>query len=791
MGSDVVHFYSATGPYFTPLYLSADGTTAAGVLADANGTGQVAKWNNGAVEIPASGAAGTTTAHALSANGAVVVGVSQLGLGAPMRAFRWDHGIIQDLGTLGGASSDAQAISADGAVAVGYSSAAADSRTSAFRWQNGQMQDLGTLGGQSSYARAVSADGNAVAGDSNLANGDQHAFLWKNNSMQDLGTLGGNYSQAVATNADGRVVVGNSLLADNGSAHAFRWSAGTMLDLGTLGGHYSVAQFVSADGQVIVGRSILANNLNTRVFRWADGIVSDLGSLGGTAVYAKDMSASGAVVVGNGLNSASESRAFYWSTTHGMQTLEGWLSDNGFPVVNDNAKAVTAAAVSDDGNVVIGRLSNGHNYLARVVTPSPAVPSPTPTPISTPTPAPISTPTPAPISTPAPAPISTPAPAPISTPTPAPISTPAPTPVSTPAPADPARALTALASPDSDTPDVATPVTPAPNVGNQVPTGTPGPGGGLIDINDFMAGVAGVRLQASTLAMKDSDLTLNGLHGNPMRRLLEAGKQQVWASGDFGRNDHDVYHGDAAVGEIGYGIGFTEGVQLSLAIGRTASHQKGGWGSDIKVRGQYFLPEVIAQVADTSVYATISGLYNHGSSDIDRGYMNAGVQSGSDGNASTKSWGGRVRFDWLNALTVGATQFTPYMSHTYLRTDLDHYTETGGGFPVAWQDSKARTNTSRVGVDAVHPVNAQLTLLGRVETAHRYEAGGPSVKGEVLGAGGAAFDLPGIRYNQDWVRMGAGAEVRLGAGTLSFVVNSTTQGEDPDMWGTVGYEQRF
>jgi probable HAF family extracellular repeat protein len=784
MGSDIVEFYSPSDPYFNPVYLSSDGATAVGNLVDGQGMNQVAKWKAGTIETPTGVSGSTTTAHGLSANGEVVVGISQLGAGGATRAFRWEHGIIEDLGTLGGTSADAQGVSADGSVIVGYSRGPMDNQTLPFRWQNGQMQNLGTLSGQNAYALMVSADGSAVVGDSDIALGNQHAFLWKNNVMQDLGTLGGDYSQATAVNADGTVVVGNSLLSDNGFGHAFRWSDGMMVNLGTLGGHYSVTQFVSADGRVVVGRSILADNINTRVFRWADGTMADLGSLGGTEIYARDMSASGATVVGDGLTAANESQAFYWNPGQGMRTLEGWLNDNGFPVNTDNARAVTATAVSDDGNVVIGRLSNGHNYLARVNTPPPPPdPTPTPTPGPAPTPAPDPAPTPGPAPTPAPEPAPEPAPTPGPAPTPAPEPTPVPNPAPTPVPVTvptPVPVPAPVTPPVAQVPESVSPVAPA-----------PGAGGGLIDINDFMAGVAAVGMEASTLAVKDSDLTLNGLHGDPMRHLLDAGKQRAWASGDFGRNDHNTYDGTATVGEIGYGVGLAHSVQVNLAVGGTSNRQKGAWGGDMKVKGVYFLPEVIARISDTQVYATLTGLYSHGNSDVNRGYLNAGVQAQSQGDASTESWGGRVRFDWLNALSLGATDFTPYVSHTFIRTRRDHYTETGGGFPVAWADSKARSNTSRLGLDAAHPLNARVTLLGRVETAHRYESRGPSVTGEILGAGGASFDLPGMRYTQNWLRVGTGAEVRMGPGTATLVLNATTEGEDPSYWGTVGYELKF
>ena len=102
-------------------------------------------------------------AHAVSADGAVVVGVAE-NAAYYARAFRWTaSGGMQDLGTLGGYESGASGVSADGSVVVGWAwNAAGYSR--AFRWENGVMQDLGTLGGNWSAAHGVSADGAVVVG---------------------------------------------------------------------------------------------------------------------------------------------------------------------------------------------------------------------------------------------------------------------------------------------------------------------------------------------------------------------------------------------------------------------------------------------------------------------------------------------------------------------------------------------------------------------------------------------------------------------------------------------------
>lgn len=774
LASELIEFYSPTGPYLNPVFLSASGETAVGGLTNNAGQAQVGRLSGSTSEIIGSLDGGNTYAHGLSDDGRTIVGTSQVGPGRSTHAFRWYNGVMTDLGTLGGTYADAQAVSADGSVVVGDVGISRSSM--AFRWEGGTLQALGTLGGADSFARIVSADGTSVAGISSLANGHFHAFLWRAGAIADLGTLGGDHSTVSAINADGQVVVGSALLAGNRLPHAFRWAAGTMQDLGTLGGSYSDAQFTSADGSVVVGSSTLADDSNTRVFRWQAGAMVDLGSLGGNMVYASAMNAAGTVVVGTASDLSNQNQAYRWSLAGGLQTVDTWLADNGVPFNSAGQHAATAAEVSDDGSVIIGQLSNGHRYLARIVAPAPPAPAPVVVapPVVAAPPAVVAPPVAA-------APPAVEAP-PVAAAPPAVVAPPAveaPT-IVTPAPAVVTAPVSTLPATAAHTQNVALPAPVA-----------SAPGSGLIDVDAFMAGLSAVQVQASTIVHNTSDLTLNGLHGNPMRTLLPVGKHSVWASGDIGRKAHNAADGNSGLGEIGYGVNLTQGWQLNLALGRTADTQNGPMGSHTRVQSTYVLPELIVQLPNTSAYTTFSLLYSQGDSNINRGYLNAGVERSSQGDPSATSWGGRVRLDLLDAFSLGGGTFTPYISHTLLRARLDGYTETGGGFPVEWSHSRVRGQTSRLGLDAVKPLTLPVTLLARMEGAHRYEARSPRAEGELLGAGGGRFGLPGRDYAQNWLRVGTGAEIKLGAGVASLMFNATTEGEAPSYWATMGYQLQF
>jgi probable HAF family extracellular repeat protein len=226
---------------------------------------------------------------------------------------------MQDLGTLGGNESWANGVSADGSVVVGVSENDSD-QWRAFRWMaQGRMQDLGTLGGCCSEASGVSADGSVVVGEARNASGYVRAFRWTAAvGMQDLGTLGGDGSGAYGVSADGSVVVGWAVNASD-DVRAFRWTAaGDMQDLGTLGGIGSQAFGVSADGSVVVGFALNASD-DVRAFRWtAQGGMQDLNQLydsllqdGSFLRDATAISPDGRYIVDSGYNATTRRREAY------------------------------------------------------------------------------------------------------------------------------------------------------------------------------------------------------------------------------------------------------------------------------------------------------------------------------------------------------------------------------------------------------------------------------------------------------------------------------------------------
>ncbi|WP_083801048.1 autotransporter domain-containing protein [Methylovorus sp. MP688] len=238
-----------------------------------------------------------------------------------------------------------------------------------------------------SEATGISRNGHYIAGWSTTDANQKHAVYWENTgngyplgsgdlhySLHDIGTINnGLFSAAHAIAADTLTIVGQSADgAHNNQSVAFRWTPDTgMVSLGQLNnGNSSVAFAVSDNGNVVVGQAHDGDAQNElRAFRWtADTGMKSLGVIqGDVGSYAYGISGDGKVVVGTsyGVNFINE-KGFRWTSETGMQTVEQWLASAGVNV-SSSVTVANANATNTDGSVVVGVLSNGHGYIARVV----------------------------------------------------------------------------------------------------------------------------------------------------------------------------------------------------------------------------------------------------------------------------------------------------------------------------------------------------------------------------------------------------------------------------------------
>ncbi|WP_076593765.1 autotransporter domain-containing protein [Herminiimonas arsenitoxidans] len=546
--------------------------------------------------------------------------------------------------------------------------------------------------------------------------------------MTDLGTLGG-FSIATGVNSTGNVVVGGSDIGGN-VIHAFRWTeaSNVMTDLGTLGGTSSFANAVNSAGNVVVGESKIG--ADDRAFRWteASNTMIDLGTLGGTTASANAVNSAGNVVVGESDIGGNIHHAFRWTEASNAMTDLGTLGGT----------TSFAHSVNSVGDVVVGKsqLASGADRAFRWTEATGmqsieqwlAANGVTVTGQNT----------------------------------------------------KDARVVSADGNVvagvlDNDSAFIAR---------------VTSMGSGMINVPEFTAGLQRVA-NSALLAHNDADLVMHGIHGNPMRSLLPAGRSSIWTSGDVGRQDHGAYDSKLGAAEVGYAHRFNTSAQLNMAVGRTYSSASTGLGGDTTTQSTYVLPELILLLPNTSVFATLSAYYGSGDLRLDRAYLNAGTMTHTYGAPDMKSLGARIRLDWKDAVALGKNKLTPYASLTYMKTRIDEYTEQGNGFPVLWNERTEHATTARIGIDAVRPLNDSINILGRMEAAHRFENTGTTTSGQIIGAGGGPFTFPGQNLMQKWLRVGLGIESKVGNGMTSVMLNATTQGEAPSYWLAANYRWVF
>jgi probable HAF family extracellular repeat protein len=297
-------------------------------------------------------------ANGVSDDGLVVAGRGSFSTG---EAFRWTaNDGMTGLGDLAGGTeqSASNAISGDGNVIVGFSNIGS-SAAQAFRWTSADgIQGLGYLPGGSSGSTAIGAsrDGSVIVGSSTSSSGLQAFRLQLGEGMQGLGDFSGGMfaSSARGTSSDGAVVVGQG--TTSAGPQAFRWTDATGLhELGDLaGGTNSSSAFgVSGDGAVVVGGSNSASG--TEAFRWTSmSEMRGLGDLaGGTfASTATATTINGSIVVGFGTSTIGQ-EAFIWDVANQMRNLKSVLIDD-YGLNLDGWTLTVASGISPSGNAIVG-----------------------------------------------------------------------------------------------------------------------------------------------------------------------------------------------------------------------------------------------------------------------------------------------------------------------------------------------------------------------------------------------------------------------------------------------------
>lgn len=313
-------------------------------------------------------------AHAVSADGSVVVGESGGDGTDGVRAIRWTRGgglealALPEPETpdhMDLPQSQAIGVSADGRTAVGRYIIGRTGDTRAVRWTSEGVTRLGEFASiDSNAAYAVSGDGGFIAGAAEQMSGGGRAFRWSSGrGYDDLGYLppdGALYSTAHGITDDGRLVVGASSFfspdpEQSFATEAVMWTAETgMVGLGDLPGglHESEALAAAGDACAIVGYG--TSLLGREAALWSAGSLIGLGDLPGGLFDSRALSVSGdgSIVVGVGTTERGE-EAFIWTEALGMVSLHEYAAAHLGADLSGWLLQV-ASDISEDGSTIVG-----------------------------------------------------------------------------------------------------------------------------------------------------------------------------------------------------------------------------------------------------------------------------------------------------------------------------------------------------------------------------------------------------------------------------------------------------
>ncbi len=312
---------------------------------------------------------------------------------------------------------------------------------------------------------------------------------------------------------------------------------------------------------------------------------------------------------------------------------------------------------------------------------------------------------------------------------------------------------------------------------------------GLITLADLEQSILGTTAAISSTRTAAS-LVLNGAHGHPMSRRAETGRFLAWAGGDYGQDNHGERDGSISVAEAGGGYNFGP-AQLNLAVGRTDSTQDTPFDGETDHTGTFGIVDVIIPVPSTPLFVTVTGIYQDSKLDIRRGYLNGGLPDRSDADTDATTYGGALRVDWVDAFTVAGIDITPFTKLVITRSKIDAFTETGGGFPAAYQTQRDTISDLHLGANASYALRKNVRLIATLEGVYRFQDHASSIGVSVPGVTLGFTSLAGENYKQFWLSGGLGTEYDVGAGTFSVMLNGTTEGAASNLWLATSYQYKF
>jgi uncharacterized protein with beta-barrel porin domain len=286
-----------------------------------------------------------------------------------------------------------------------------------------------------------------------------------------------------------------------------------------------------------------------------------------------------------------------------------------------------------------------------------------------------------------------------------------------------------------------------------------------------------------------AQMAMFGAHHRPLMDMSLPAGGCAWLTADYGSNKRvDTRQHLEEVGVCGdFGP-----VRLGAGIGHSGVRQDLALGGEGDFDGRHVLVEADVRLG-AGLIASVTGLYGRWDAEIDRHYYNGASVDVSRGDTDARVQTLRARLDWFDLVQWGgSTSLSPFVAYTHTRSELDGYTETGGGFPVRYDESEHSARELRLGAGLKTVLTPAADLRLTLEAVHRFDDHGESVSGELLGPGGTSFNLRGGDVRQDWARAGAEVDYRTTQGSvLSASLHASTEGEDADWSGSVSWKMAF
>ncbi len=280
----------------------------------------------------------------------------------------------------------------------------------------------------------------------------------------------------------------------------------------------------------------------------------------------------------------------------------------------------------------------------------------------------------------------------------------------------------------------------------------------------------------------------NGAHHIPLQ-LMKGPSRHVWFTTDGGRWDR--YNSNSLLTEVGGAVDlFDKQLLVGFGFGLNWIEQnKGAINADLN--GQYYLTELSYKPTDLPFIFTLTGSLGHWDVSSTRNYLNAGVPDASYGDTDVNSEMLRLSIHWLDAIKVAGFGITPKIQYSVNHTSVNGYTESGGGFPAAYNKQGSTAQEIRYGLWAARNFfNDKMLFRLRAEAVQRLDRSGPGTSGTVIGL--FNFNLPGQQVKQAWVQFGTDFVYSLTQKVnLTASVNTATYGEDPVILGSAGVQVKF